>query len=596
MSKLHKNQINLILLAITFLAAVFFGIPLISGEYLRGWDAPTHIFFSSGYLNGWWNIWEPRWYGGYSKASYPPLSHQLIAIMTHLAGDLKLSYELVAWAFLSIAPFAAYRFSKSFVDEKSSIIAALLFVFLPSVRLTVFVFGQFAGFVGLVFLLLSVGAIGDFLRTGKKSAGIVAACLVACSVASHHNTAIFLLPPVLIVTTIAQFEEKKCTVKCFAVRSAIIWAACAFAALIVIFPFWVWLLDFKVQEPIPHPSRENFFKSLYPAQIFFLDIYGPLLILIPFIIARIIKERIQMPLTAAYMFFMILGLGGTTPLPSLIYGVWWQWLTFERFEVWATVLLLPLAGQFILKMKSKALFYIVILMSVLLVFLALFWLIDPSKQRITPSPIELDLVFKSFADYPICEERYLALGFHYQFPDFSTYTNAKTLDGMFHTARSDPLLRNSGIGSLGDALSWDNGKNVLKRFLSRQIPVPAYCIFINETSPEANEYKDIIIERGWKLKEKFSNKVSLWMNDNISKIQITGGIKRLSRTDKFYGYLWGILPLSFFFIAIFMNIIDNPLPYMAGFKVNIRRNFIKAIVEVHCERGRPSSKNLLRKN
>jgi hypothetical protein len=39
-----------------------------------------------------------------------------------------------------------------------------------------------------------------------------------------------------------------------------------------------------------------------------------------------------------------LGLGGTTPLPRLLFGANWAWLTYDRFSLWAGLALLPLAG------------------------------------------------------------------------------------------------------------------------------------------------------------------------------------------------------------------------------------------------------------
>jgi hypothetical protein len=542
------------LLAITLLAMLFFSLPVISSEYLRGWDAPTHIFFSSGYVNSWWDTWEARWYGGYSKLSYPPLSHQLVAIVANLIDDLKLAYQFTAWAFLSIGPLAVYSFSRSFVGERSSIVAALLFVFLPSVRSMLFVFGHFAGLVGLIFMLLAVGTVSDFLRTGKKSTGLAAACFAGCSAAAHHNTAIFLLLPVLLLTTVAQFQRREYLLKSFVMRLVMIWTLCALVILMVILPFWLWLLDFRMQVPIPHASRENFLQNPDVAQIFFFDIYGPYLLIIPFALAWSIQNRSRISLAVTFVIFMILGLGGTTSLPVLLYGKEWQWLTFERFSIWATVLLLPLVGEFIAKVKSLTLFYTATFISTLLVFSTLSWLIDPSPQRITFPPVELDPVLKSFNDYPLCSKRYLALGFSYQLPDFSTYTGADTLDGLWHTARSDPLLRNSGIGSLNDALYWQNGQDILTAFLNRQDPVPAYCIYVNGASAQAQKYQKIIGEQGWKQKETFDNKVSLWVNKQISP-QMMKQPQLSSPAHQFYGYLWGILPLFCLFLAIVMKAI-----------------------------------------
>src|ERR1035437_594572 len=91
-------------------SVAFFGVDAVTGEFLRGWDAPTHLFMASSYLNDWWGVWDARWFGGYAEVSYPPLVHQLIAAISLVTGDLTRAYVLVALAFLAVGPYAAFRF------------------------------------------------------------------------------------------------------------------------------------------------------------------------------------------------------------------------------------------------------------------------------------------------------------------------------------------------------------------------------------------------------------------------------------------------------------------------------------------------------
>src|SRR5476649_2251566 len=44
------------------------------------YDANFHIFFASHYAHHWFNPWNPKWFAGFSQTTYPPLSHQLIAL------------------------------------------------------------------------------------------------------------------------------------------------------------------------------------------------------------------------------------------------------------------------------------------------------------------------------------------------------------------------------------------------------------------------------------------------------------------------------------------------------------------------------------
>lgn len=547
----NDKYIRFTILVITLFTAIFFGLPIISGEYFRAWDAPLHLFFASGYVNDWWATWDQRWYGGYSKFFYPPLSHQIVAILTMLTGNLKLSYEIVIWVFVTAGPFAVYWFSRSFVDKPSSLIASTIFVFMPSIRTMILIFGQFAGFISLIFLLLTVGTVSKFIDTGKKAYGFLAICLAACVGASHHNTTIFILPIALFLATAVRINRYD--IKIVVLRSLTIWISSTLALIVVIFPFWNQLLSIEMQTPIQHFSRESILNNKDITQTILIDIYGIILPFVPFAIAYSVKKRNTAILMFAFVLYSILGLGGTTNLPSILYGKWWQWLTFERFGIWSTILLIPLLGELIAKIRSKFLFDIFLLLLSLLVFLSFDWIVDPNPRRSTPIPVDLQPVLEDLNKLPLCRERYLALGFGYQLPDFATYTNAMTLDGLWYTARSDALLRSSGIGSLGDALDWNNGEATLRHFLDRNNPIPAYCIFINHTSLMSQKYQSIISDYGWSLQKIYYDEVSLWINNNSLKDR-EKDIELPLKNRQIYGYLWGILPLSTFLLTIIAGI------------------------------------------
>jgi len=63
--------------------ALAFHWPLVAAaRYRRSFDAYVHLFFADHYRRGWWSLWEPRWYTGFSVTSYPPLVHQVIALLS----------------------------------------------------------------------------------------------------------------------------------------------------------------------------------------------------------------------------------------------------------------------------------------------------------------------------------------------------------------------------------------------------------------------------------------------------------------------------------------------------------------------------------
>ena len=59
-----------------------FNLPfVVLGAQRMAFDTYIHIFLADHYFQRWWSLWEPRWYLGFSMASYPPLVHQLIALL-----------------------------------------------------------------------------------------------------------------------------------------------------------------------------------------------------------------------------------------------------------------------------------------------------------------------------------------------------------------------------------------------------------------------------------------------------------------------------------------------------------------------------------
>ena len=48
---------------------------------------PTPTFsFAAHYAQHWFNPWNVKWFGGFSQTTYPPLTHQWIALFSHIMG------------------------------------------------------------------------------------------------------------------------------------------------------------------------------------------------------------------------------------------------------------------------------------------------------------------------------------------------------------------------------------------------------------------------------------------------------------------------------------------------------------------------------
>ena len=92
-------------------------LPATSGFQDLTFDSWTHLFFASHYQDSWFDTWEPRWFGGFSVTSYPPLVHQLIALVGFVIGN-EVAFSLLTLGTMSLIPVAVYDLSARVLPEK----------------------------------------------------------------------------------------------------------------------------------------------------------------------------------------------------------------------------------------------------------------------------------------------------------------------------------------------------------------------------------------------------------------------------------------------------------------------------------------------
>ncbi len=69
-------------MAFILMAAVAVHLPLLLMKLpLKSYDTNFHILFASHYVHHWFNPWNPKWYAGFSQATYPPLPQQWVALV-----------------------------------------------------------------------------------------------------------------------------------------------------------------------------------------------------------------------------------------------------------------------------------------------------------------------------------------------------------------------------------------------------------------------------------------------------------------------------------------------------------------------------------
>jgi hypothetical protein len=511
-----------------------------SARYRPSYDAYVHMFFADHYWRDWWALWEPRWYTGFTVVSYPPLVHQLIAALSPLAG-IEIAWAIVLLSVLIALPTGGYAFACIFVSRRAAGYAAIASAVLPSIYLSAFTFGQLPTLAGLLAALWGLAVLARYLRNGRPLDGALAVMLMAVVAAAHHGTLLFLPWGVAAVAAHKALHGRAAMWQ-WLVRLAIFSLASIVAVLVVIWPFWQWGMSQTMQTPIDHLSRHNLMLDPSAAAMFFWPVYGPLVLLIPWAVRAAIHKR-RIALGALFAVMLVLGLGGTTPLPRWLYGEQWAWLTYDRCALWASIALLPFAGQAALLVQRRlrclddrvwltASEIALVAMGASSAAAVMMSTIRPTQPR----PLDMQPIVTFLAQDDHSQWRYLTFGFGDQMARLSLLTDATTIDGSYHTARQLPELRTSGIGQI-DAAYWSPmGVDGLDPILDRASAHSVRWGFVNLSA-----YVPVLARHGWRYFATLANGVQVWENPSAT---IPQDDPPTGTTEPLTSISWGVLPLA----------------------------------------------------
>ncbi len=589
--------------------SLLLNIPLVFlGLHRSSFDIYNHIFFADHYRQRWFDLIEPRWFGGFSVASYPPLVHQLIALISvpfsilidvvvetlpasraslpsvsRYLGE-EIGYVIVLLFVLALMPVAVERFAKIFVPSRAARVASWLSLALPSLYLTAYSFGQLPTLTASAALMWAMGKGWDYVRGGRRRDLFSAVLWAGVTASAHHAVLLFALiaggamamkvyAPHL--TGLAEFNACRIVnrpVRCYPVSRLMIWAAASAAfAAVVNYPFILWSRSYTPQPPIDHASRHNLFTDWIAFYYFFVPMYGAFLFVLPMMIIRfyqkggivipsearnlsdslrdsssrgtllgMTKRSRHLPLFLASLLLFTLGLGGTTPLPSLLFGSNWEWLTYDRFSFWCGLTLLPFAGLLFVKTSKVFKTFEVLSLVVFCLFAAF------SSVIIHAQPQEYDLeTIARFLNQQ--SDRYLTFGFGDQTAKLATLTDAGTIDGSYFTARTMPELRQSGIGSLDGALWNPKGVGAIRPFLDHAHEWGVRWVFTAHI-----EYTVAMLDADWELMGKIAPGVLMWKNRNDVKTDWASPAAQAS-PDPVASIWWGVAPLTTLAAALILE-------------------------------------------
>ena len=571
-----KESTNKYLISAVILALVFHGTTIFF-TLESTYDALIHLFFAEHYSTSWFEPWNYKWYTGFTVTSYPPLVHQAIAALS-LIGGLK--FGLFTVALISITLFITGVFRFSFLmtsNRKVAGYAALLAVFSSSFLETLHIFGQLPSIIGVSVLMHALPEIYQWLKTGKIRYFFTSLSLISVTVTSHHVTPIFgmlffIFPLIGMVILDICYDEvqsyKKIKFGLFLKvffrqlkRNLIFGFSSLFLIVFCILPYWVNSKNNPItQVPIPHGSRDNFLEITSSGLVFFLIPWGVLLTLLPYFFYRYYSKR--------YLFFglsftmlVILGTGGTTPIPRMILGDnAFNILTLDRFTLWASIMALPLFGEFVyrfvegdikslIQRKFGAVYHRLAggFLVAIFLFMAIFTMSLGHFRPSQPQKIKMLPIVNFLNQDQHFKWRFLTLGFGDQMAWLSALTKALTIDGNYHSARRLPELTTRPIERLENSkFKGVAGIGSLQQFLTVPEKYNLKYIFSNDKF-----YDPILYFCGWQRLKPLENGVMVWEKLNVPPLSSILPKDNIATWQKI---MWGIIPFLTVIIAFLLNV------------------------------------------
>lgn len=550
---------------------VYFTLP-------QTYDAYVHMFFADHYSRFWFEPWEYRWYTGFLTISYPPLVHQLIALISKIF-PLKIAFAIYAITIFEALILGVYRFTKMFYSKQTAGVAAILAVVLSSLVETLHVYGQVPTLTGLAFLLNALPFLYQYLKTSDWRYLIMALAFIAVTVSSHHVTAIFgmvfFIAPAMLMALVdgnPELGKKSLFGKFIPGLLVLAWKkkkeilffgfSTIFLAIALIFPYWYWSrTDPITQVSIPHGSRDNFLEETSSGLVFYIIPLLLIFALLPAISFLITKKKRHLGWAVSFFACLLLGSGGTTPLPKMLLGEnAFNILTLDRFGFWASIIAIPYISHFLVsfiggsiknywteKYGETSHFLISGLsgFSYLLFIIYIFHL--ASFRPLQPKAVEIEPIINFLNRDDHMRWRYLTLGFGDQMAWLSSNTLAATIDGNYHSARRLPEMTSRAVERLENAkYLMEDGMASLNDFLTLAEKYQLKYVFSND-----RYYDPLLFYSGWNRTIRLENGIMVWEKGNISTIQPI----KPTELNPILKKLWGILPVSTLIVAMGLTLV-----------------------------------------
>ncbi len=519
------------------------------------YDANTHLFFAAHYANHWFNPWNAKWFGGFSQTTYPPLTHQWIALLSHITG-LTYGYLILQLIVVLLLPVGMYRYARLWVDDRQASYAAIGTIFLGSLAMLVYQSGQLPTTTAAALTLNGLPYFYRWSRDGRFSSFIKGFALSITGAAAHHVTfffgaVLFALPVLWLAIVDRDVSESRPSSFGIVARAVAFGIIVGIVAIVVLLPYFIALHQNPItQMPIPHGSRDNYLLNLHSGMNFWIIPMGAVILAIPYILIKGSSERRLRPLLVGWYVTTLIGLGGTTPVGKIALGRAYEILTFERFTFWATLMAMPFIGMLadwmIARWHRKAIVALAIA-AVYSCSAAVAWIVI---NPINSGSFKVDQVISFLNKDEHTKFRYITLGFGNQFAKVSTYANAGSVDGDYNSARLLPEMTAYGAGQLYNSKYYGTaGMEALRAVLKHADQYGLRYIFVRD-----RYYEPLLAFAGWRQAEVYDNgAIELWTKDDVPPAKhLDFGTLMPTPTE---GLMWGTLPMAASIFAIFAVIL-----------------------------------------
>ncbi|HLZ42135.1 MAG TPA: hypothetical protein VKQ11_14295 [Candidatus Sulfotelmatobacter sp.] len=532
-------------------AFAFHGPLLVMRLPEHSFDAHFHMSMASTYAEHWFDPWNEKSLGGFSQTTYPPLTHQWIAMLSHAIG-LAYGFMVVLGAGILLLPIAVYRFSKLWVDERAASYGAFCSIFLGSLGLLAYHAGQIGTISATSLFLLALPFAYDYVVKGTKKdlwTGLGLSCTAA---AAHHATMffglVFFIPPVFwLMLKDWRTANPECSISQPLRRMTLFAGLAAVAIALVLLPYLLILIKAPITEtPIPHLSRANFILSPMWGMHFWVIPMGLLILALPYIFWKGCAEQRLRPLFFGFYFALIFGLGGTTPLPRWVLGRAFEILTFERFTYWALLLAMPIVGLMGIYLIDRFEVKAAVLLVVACIAQAAMSVSWNVYFNVLGPAVNTAPVIKFLNENGHDKYRYLTLGFGNGLSQIACYTNATSIDGEYNSGRSLPEVTSHGSAQLSSSKFYGSeGMLSLSDMLKHANRYGLRYVFSHD-----EYYEPMLTFGGWrKIGTVDAGQTTIWDRPGVPEAK---PIPSPLRPPRWQGIMWGIIPFGVSLITIVM--------------------------------------------